>query len=267
MKLMKRQLGQTDLKVSPVGLGTVKLGRNQEVKYPVSFSLPQDNEVADLLAMAKELGINLIDTAPAYGSSEQRLGRLLRDREDWVICTKVGEEFTGGQSYFDFSGQHINDSVERSLRYIQTDYLDIVLIHSDGSDEQIIRSSDCIETLTRLKEKGLIRAIGMSSKTLTGGLLAVDCTDVVMVTYNPSNTGDADVIEKASLENKGVLVKKALNSGHDCYSGDRNIDAVAHNLNFVYSNQGVDSVIIGTINSEHLVQNVKAAITAIEHTR
>ena len=155
--------------------------------------------------MAKELGINLIDTAPAYGSSEQRLGRLLRDREDWVICTKVGEEFTGGQSYFDFSGQHINDSVERSLRYIQTDYLDIVLIHSDGSDEQIIRSSDCIETLTRLKEKGLIRAIGMSSKTLTGGLLAVDCTDVVMVTYNPSNTGDADVIEKASLENKAAI--------------------------------------------------------------
>jgi len=96
MKLIKRQLGQTGLAVSCLGLGTVKIGRNQEVKYPISFPLPRDNDVSDLLATAKDLGINLLDTAPAYGSSEQRLGRLLRDRDDWVICTKVGEEFTGG---------------------------------------------------------------------------------------------------------------------------------------------------------------------------
>jgi aryl-alcohol dehydrogenase-like predicted oxidoreductase len=259
MKLIKRQLGQTGLAVSCLGLGTVKIGRNQEVKYPISFPLPRDNDVSDLLATAKDLGINLLDTAPAYGSSEQRLGRLLRDRDDWVICTKVGEEFTGGKSFFDFSAQHVNYSVERSLRNIQTDYLDIVLIHSDGNDEQIIQSTDCLETLTRLKEKGLVRAIGMSTKTPLGGLMAVDKTDLVMVTYNPSNTDDAEVIAKAFFENKGVLVKKALNSGHDLNKADQNRNAVKNNLNLVFSTQGVDSVIIGTTNPEHLRQNVEAA--------
>jgi aryl-alcohol dehydrogenase-like predicted oxidoreductase len=262
MKLIKRQLGQTGLDVSCLGLGTVKIGRNQEVKYPSSFPLPGDKEVSDLLATAKDFGINLIDTAPAYGSSEQRLGRLLTQRDDWIICTKVGEEFTGGKSFFDFTAQHVNYSVERSLRNIQTDYLDIVLIHSDGRDEQIIQSTDCLEALTRLKEKGLVRAIGMSTKTALGGLMAVDKTDIVMVTYNPSNTDDAEAIAKAFSENKGVLVKKALNSGHDCNKPNQDGDAVVNNLNLVFSTQGVDSVIVGTINPEHLRQNIAAAIKA-----
>jgi len=86
-------LGQTGLEVSRLGLGTVKFGRNQEVRYPNSFVLPSDQEIIDLLELAHSLGINLLDTAPAYGSSEQRIGRLLNNRADWVICTKVGEEF------------------------------------------------------------------------------------------------------------------------------------------------------------------------------
>ena len=95
MPLAKRILGQTGIEVSCLGLGTVKFGRNQEVKYPGTFSLPEDKQITALLDQAKDLGINLLDTAPAYGSSEQKLGRLLKDRQDWVICTKVGEEFAG----------------------------------------------------------------------------------------------------------------------------------------------------------------------------
>ena len=54
-----RSLGQTDLYVSPLGLGTVKFGRNQQVKYPTSFDLPDDKQIKNLLALAKDLGINL----------------------------------------------------------------------------------------------------------------------------------------------------------------------------------------------------------------
>src|SRR5690606_20507720 len=75
---MKRlQVAQTDLFVSPIGLGTVKLGRNQGVKYPQGFELPNDRQARELIAQAGDLGINLIDTAPAYGISEERLGGLL----------------------------------------------------------------------------------------------------------------------------------------------------------------------------------------------
>ena len=138
MTLAKRPLGSTSIDVSSLGLGTVKFGRNQEVKYPTGFSLPVYRAIESLLDLARESGINILDTAPAYGSSEQRIGRLLRDRDQWVICTKVGEEFTTGKSFFDFSAEHTRRSVERSLRDMKTDYLDIVLIHSDGEDLKIL---------------------------------------------------------------------------------------------------------------------------------
>jgi len=87
-----RALGKTGIDVSAIGLGTVKLGRNQQVKYPSAFEIPRDEHVVDLLALARSFGINLIDTAPAYGTSEARIGALLPGpREDWVLCTKVGE--------------------------------------------------------------------------------------------------------------------------------------------------------------------------------
>ena len=72
-----RPLGDTGLQVSALGLGTVKLGRDQGVKYPSGFTIPDDREARALLDLARDLGINLIDTAPDYGRSEERLGPLL----------------------------------------------------------------------------------------------------------------------------------------------------------------------------------------------
>jgi aryl-alcohol dehydrogenase-like predicted oxidoreductase len=262
MSLPKRKLGKTGLEVSCLGLGTVKIGRNQDVKYPSGFSLPSDKEVSALLGQAKELGINFLDTAPAYGSSEQRLGRLLRERQGWIICSKVGEEYAAGKSYFDFSAEHTQRSIERSLRDIGTDYLDIVLIHSDGGDAKILESSDCPETLLRLKDKGLIKAVGMSTKTVEGGMKAVEILDLVMVTYNPSMQDDAIVIDHALALEKGILVKKALNSGHDCiadeaFESPAGTNFTERNLRFALDKEGVTSVIVGTINPLHLQENVE----------
>lgn len=101
---LHRPLGSTGFQVSPLGLGTVKLGRDQGVKYPNGFTIPDDAQALALLQQARELGINLIDTAPAYGIGEQRLGPLLRgQRDEWVIVSKTGEEFEQGRSHFDFS--------------------------------------------------------------------------------------------------------------------------------------------------------------------
>ena len=254
MVLQKRTLGQSGIMVSCLGLGTVKFGRNQGVKYPENFALPSDDTISSLLDQAQSLGINFLDTAPAYGSSEQRLGRLLTQRKDWVICTKVGEEFITGKSFYNFSKQHVRDSIERSLRNLKTDYLDLVLVHSDGNDIAIIDSTECLETLIELKEAGLIRAIGMSTKSVEGGIKASDLTDVVMVTYNPSNNENIEVIEYASKKNKGVIIKKALNSGYDCK------EDLKKNFDFSLNEDGVTSVVFGTINEDHLASNVACAI-------
>lgn len=250
--LPRRAFGSTGIAVSPLGLGTVKLGRDRGVKYPQQFTIPDDHAAAALIALARELGINLIDTAPAYGNSEERLGKLLAgQRGDWVICSKVGEEFEGGASQFDFSAAHTRFSIERSLRRLRTDYLDIVLVHSDGNDLDIIGNGETLETLAQCKREGLLRAYGVSTKTVDGGLAAAQCSDGVMITYHPEYTAEQPVLDYCAAAHKGVLIKKAFASGHTA-------DPAA-SLQFVLQQAAVSSIIIGTINPEHLRQNVAAA--------
>jgi aryl-alcohol dehydrogenase-like predicted oxidoreductase len=248
-----RQLGSTDMHVSALGFGTVKLGRNEGVKYPQDFRIPDDSEARRLLDLARDLGINLLDTAPAYGNSEERLGKLLRaDRKHWLICSKMGEEFIEGKSHFDFSATHTRMSIERSLRLLKTDYIDMVLVHSDGNDIDIINNSDALNTLEDLKKQGWIRAFGMSTKTVEGGLLAAERSDVVMVTYNLKERDDIAVLDYCRDQKKGALIKKAFASGHLCDG-----DAVTEALDMIFSHPGTSSAIVGTINAEHLRANIK----------
>ncbi len=252
-----RPLGATGLWVSLLGLGTVKFGRNQGVKYPRRFALPSDREALALLELAWELGINLLDTAPAYGESEERLGRLLRQcRRDWVIVTKVGEEFRNGQSHFDFSAATTRASVERSLRRLGVETLDAVLIHSSGDDLAILGREAVLPTLLDLKQAGWVRAVGMSGKTVAGGLRAVDCCDLVMVTYNLRQREELPVVLAAQAASKGVLIKKGLLSGHLDWT--MTSDPVQASLELIYAEPGVSSVVVGTLNPAHLRANAAA---------
>lgn len=253
-----RSLGETGPKVSALGLGTVKFGRNQQVKYPRPFELPEDGQIRDLLALARELGINLLDTAPAYGTSMERLGRLLpRPRQDWVIVSKVGEEFRDGQSRFDFSYEYTVRQMEASLRTLGTDYLDAVLIHSDGDDLRILEREGVVAALQDLKARGLIRAHGLSGKTVAGGLRAVEELDLVMVTCNLAHREELPVLAAAAARGRGVLIKKGLQSGQ--VAGP---EGVREALAFIFAQPGVSSLILGTLNPAHLRANV-AALEAV----
>lgn len=261
LKPFHRPLGSTGLSVSPLGLGTVKFGRNQGVKYPERFELPDDPQVLDLLALARELGINLLDTAPAYGTSEERLGKLLHgQRQQWIICSKVGEEFDQGQSHFDFSASHTRLSIERSLRRLQTDYIDLVLVHSDGNDLDVL-DQEVYPTLAELKRAGSIRAYGFSGKTVAGGIRALEQGDCAMVTYNLQDQTEQPVLDYALSHNKGILIKKALASGHICLQGE---DPMHASLQLIFSQPAVASAIIGTINPAHLRDNVATALRVLQ---
>ena len=255
-----RPVADTGLMISPVGFGTVKLGRNEQVKYPTAFQIPDDAQALNLLAAARDLGINLLDTAPAYGTSEERLGHLLgSERGHWVICTKVGEEFENGQSRFDFVPEQVRLSIERSLKRLRTDYLDMVLVHSDGHDMDILEKYGTLDALNDLKKAGLIRATGMSGKTIEGGLEALRQGDCAMVTWNLNEQGEKAVLDYAAASGKAILVKKALASGH-LMSGD---DRLQQAMDFVFSHSGVTSTVLGTINLKHMVQNCLAVRRAI----
>ncbi|WP_323814150.1 aldo/keto reductase [Cellvibrio sp. NN19] len=282
----RKRLGHTDVEISTFGLGTVKFGRTQSLKYPQPFSLPNDEQLRELLACARDMGVNYLDTAPSYGYSEERLGDLLRkERKDWVISTKVGEEFEAskfsdeGVSRFDFSAKHTRMSVERSLRRLRTDYLDLVMIHSDGNDLDILLNSGALQTLQQLKQEGWIRALGISSKTLEGGLLAAEVCDAVMLMYHADYTDEAPVIAKSAQQGTGVLLKKVLASGHICHdapraqaaihatddseqSQDQEQDPIQRAFNFAYAPTGVTSAVVGTVNMQHLRANLIKALRA-----
>lgn len=256
-----RPLGSTGIAVSPLGLGTVKFGRNEQVKYPRPFDLPSDSHIRNLLALARDLGINVLDTAPAYGSAEQRLGQLLDRPHDWVIVSKVGEQFQDGSSSFDYRAASTRASVLRTLQRLGRDTLDVVLVHSHGDDRHIIDNEPVLDELARMKHEGLIRAYGMSTKTVDGGLWVAEHCDVVMATYNPVETAERPVIERAAALNKGVLIKKGLQSGHaDTAAGGGGVEQA---LQFVLRQTGVSSVIVGTIDPDHLRDNVRAAEAAL----
>jgi aryl-alcohol dehydrogenase-like predicted oxidoreductase len=255
-------LGRTGIRASALGLGTVKIGRREKVKYPRPFDLPSEDEVRALFAAARDAGVNLIDTAPAYGLSEERIGRLMREqawfggRESWVLSTKAGESFAGGESAYDFRPEAIEASVLRSCHLLGTDYLDIVLLHAPRDDAAVMRAPEALGTLLALSRKGVIRAAGLSAQTIEGGRMALDAgAGVLMLTLNADDLSQLPLALAAESGDAGILVKKPLLSGH--LAGGE--DSVREALRAVVraSPAGRTSIVAGTSSPGHLAMNAR----------
>nr|MBF6622695.1 aldo/keto reductase [Stutzerimonas stutzeri] len=138
---------------------------------------------------------------------------------------------------------------------LRTDRIELVLVHSDGNDLDILHNSDVYQTLAELKQEGKILGFGFSGKTVEGGLLALERGDCAMVTYNLNEQAERPVIDYAAAHRKGILVKKALASGH-LAAGE---DPVRRSFELLFGQPGVSSAIVGTINPRHLEDNVRTA--------
>ena len=248
----------TDLKLSPLGLGTVKFGRNSQVKYPTSFNLPTDEEIENLLALCKDYNINLLDTAPAYGISEQRLGNFLQKDNFFKIMTKAGEEFIDGKSKYDYSQEAITKSVERSLKRLNRESLEIVLIHSNGDDIKIIENFQAFETLDKLKKRGLIQHYGMSTKTVAGGKLSISNSDITMLTINLAYREEVELLQYAKELNKAIVLKKIFASGNLTELKEKS--PIEASFKFLKTLPNIASMILGTINPKHLRENVETYV-------
>lgn len=260
----RNTISKTGVIVSPLGLGMVKLGRNTGLKYRNNFKVTSNEQALDFLARSWDYGVNLIDTAPAYGNSEHRLGELLpKLNRDWVISTKVGEIFNNitEKSTYNFAPEFIIASVRKSLKRLKRDVLDIVLVHSDGNDTKIIEQG-ALEVLSSLKKQGWIRAFGMSTTSLEGGLLALKHSDLAMIMHNPKYKNEQKVFGQALNNNKGIFIKKAFDSGHLINSDIKN--PIQASFNLIFQEPSVSSIIIGTMNISHMRDNVKKAISALK---
>ncbi len=266
----RRPLGRTGLTVSPLGLGTVKFGRREGVKYPEPVRIPGDRLALALLSQAMELRINLLDTAPAYGTSEERLGLLLEGwRDRWVISTKAGESFEHGVSSFDFSYEGVYASIERSLERLRTDRVEIAMIHSDGSDDAILDEGGAIEALKEHKAAKRVGVVGFSPKTVEGAMRASEVCGVLMLEFNLGNQEMRPVIRRCAELGVGVLVKKGLMSGHAAGGGTLGDaqEGIRRSLRLCLIEPGVTSVIVGTVSPEHLDFNARVVSEILEKNR
>lgn len=251
--------------VSPIGFGAVKIGRNLGLKHGPPHRLPDEAEAVRLLNAVVDMGINLIDTAPAYGLSEERVGLALRARRaEVVLSTKVGETFENGVSRHDFSPGAVASSLERSLRRLGTEAVDLVLIHSNGDDLGIMRGTGCVEALIELRRRGLTRLIGLSGKTVEGAREALAWADAIMVPLSPADPSHAQVCAMAGEAGVGVLVKKALDSGRLADTGPMagpNRAAGAGRveaLRYAARAAGVSGVVVGSLDAGHMRDNLRA---------
>ncbi|MFK7959294.1 MAG: aldo/keto reductase [Phycisphaerales bacterium] len=249
----QRPLGRTGLEVGVVGYGAFKIGRAEGIKYPTGYALPDEDAAARLLHRVLDLGVNLIDVAPSYGVAEERIGNALAGRRhEFVLSTKVGEQFASGHSTYAFDDASIRRSVATSLRRLRTDAVDILLVHSDGIDEEAM-AGRVAETMLDLQSAGLARFVGFSGKHAAGTRAALAWADVVMVTYHAGDDSHAAVMDEAAEAGVGVLIKKALASGHL---------PPAEAIPFAAAHPAASSLVIGGLNLDHLAENIRLATSA-----
>ena len=147
------QLGNSGLRVSVIGLGGWGLGGRPDWE-PIT-----QEEVTATVAAALDNGINLIDTAPVYGQSESMLGQaLIGKRSQVILTTKCGLVKNGSWTDHDLRPQSIRTQLENSLRNLQTDYIDLYLVHYL---DPRVPWQEVLETLAHIKQEGKIRAIGV----------------------------------------------------------------------------------------------------------
>src|SRR5882724_1007149 len=152
------KVAETALTVSRIGLGTWAIGGWM-------WGGTDDQESVNTIRAAVDSGINLIDTAPAYGfgRSEEIVGRAIAEgklRSRVVIATKVGLEWKNGKVFRNASRDRILLEVEDSLRRLRTDYIDIYQVHWP---DPLITIEETADTMHMLLEQGKIRAIGVSN--------------------------------------------------------------------------------------------------------
>lgn len=196
--------------VSEIGLGAWQLGVNSGWK-----GMPEQ-EAIQLVHKALDLGVNFLDTAPNYGlgTSELRLGKALKgiDRSTLVINTKFGHTDTGKTNY---NANYIRESLEGSLKRLQTDYVDSLIIHNPPHEYLDGNRNDHYEILERLKDEGKIKAYGASLDTCDEMTLFMETTgcEVIEAFFNILHQDAANAFELAKAKEVGIIVKIPLDSG------------------------------------------------------
>jgi aryl-alcohol dehydrogenase-like predicted oxidoreductase len=236
--------------VSEIGLGTWQLG------YDSGWQHMPEKEAIELVKRSLEYGVNFFDTAPNYGNgtSEERLGKALKgvDRSKIVINTKFGHTDSG---ILNFNSDYIRKSLEGSLKRLQVDYVDSLIIHNPPVKYLDGNKTDHYEILERLIEEGKIKAYGASLDTFEEMKLLMSTTNakVIEAFFNMLHQDASRAFDMAIEKEVGIVVKIPLDSGW--LSGKYNAESTFDDVRSRWSVQDIK-------NRAHLVNRIKEIIHA-----
>lgn len=262
--MIYRNFGNTGLKVSALGYGAGEIGN-----YAIS-----EKESEKILNSVLDLGINLIDTARGYYASEERIGKYISHRRnEFVLSTKVGYDIPGFQNWtYDI----IIAGVDNALKLMQTDYLDIVHLHS--CDLNVLRNGEVIEALHKTIEQGKVKVAAYSGEN-EELKFAVDSNlfSSIQTSVNICDQIDIDAsIKKAKGKEMGIIAKRPIANApwrydkiptgkyvEEYWKRWKEMDLPDQKdwldtfLRFAVFTKGVDSAIVGTANIDHIKSNIK----------
>lgn len=203
-----RSLGRTGFEIASVGFGAWAIGG--------SWGPVADEASLGALGRALELGVNFFDTADVYGEghSERLLARLKRERtEPFYIATKVGRG-TNQHIPTSYTRENLTSYVERSLRNLETEALDLLQLHCPPTD--VYYMPEVFDVLDDLTRAGKLRFYGVSVERVEEGLKALEYPNVqsIQVVYNIFRQRPAELLfEQAARRQVGIIARLPLSSG------------------------------------------------------
>lgn len=208
------ELGATDLRVSRLGVGTAAFGLDRYgIPTPGEGSVAPAESIANI-RRAVEGGVNLFDTAPAYGRSEELLGEALAGHKDCLVATKVPVPENVDEISHSELARRVNESLAESLRRLRREVLDVVQIHN--ATVHVLQQGNMVSCLERAREAGKLRYIGASVYGEEAGLAAIRTgkIQVLQVALSLLDQRMRDkVIPEARAAGVGVLTRSVLLKG------------------------------------------------------
>ncbi|MCW3118952.1 MAG: aldo/keto reductase [Chitinophagaceae bacterium] len=282
--MIKRSLGKTGIQVSEIAFGGVEIGMPYGIGIKNNADMVSQSEAVYLLHAALENGINFFDTARLYGNSEAIIGKAFKDKRDEIIlCTKCSHFRNDDGSFpgYETIKTIIENSLKESLEALQTDYVDVFMLHQ--GDIQILENNDVAKIFTDLKESGIIRATGVSTYTPGETEMAINSGnwDVIQLPYNLMDQRQAALFSLASEKGIGIVVRSVLmkgllsSRGKNLHPALKNVedhlskynqvfsstceDLPAASTKFALSFKEVSSVLVGIDKMEYLQKSLEAA--------
>lgn len=278
MSLAKRTLGRTGLQVTVLGYGAMEIrGPRIWGGRPVT-----EQQAETILSAVLDAGINFIDTANDYGRSEEFIGKYLsKRRSEFYIATKCGCKVTYRDENTDdtpheWTRENLFRGLHESLQRLKTDYIDIMQLHNPTVEQ--CQQGDLVSVLKEMQQQGKVRWIGCSS-TLPHIRTYIEwgVFDVFQIPYSALERAHENVITEAAQKGAGIIDRGGVARGEPG-AGLGNPDRwkifeaakldelraegesrTAFLLRFLLAHPHIHTTIVGTLNPDHLRENVAVA--------